>query len=55
MAGLSEEHREILLLRFADDLSYEEIADALQLSLGTVKSRINRARADLRRLMQDKI
>jgi RNA polymerase sigma-70 factor (ECF subfamily) len=55
MGQLSEEHREILLLRFADDLSYEEIADALELSLGTVKSRINRARADLRRLMKDKL
>jgi RNA polymerase sigma-70 factor (ECF subfamily) len=52
MSGLSEEHREVLLLRFSDDLSYEEIADALEVSLGTVKSRINRARAELRRLMK---
>jgi RNA polymerase sigma-70 factor (ECF subfamily) len=53
MAKLSEERREILLLRFADELSYEEIAESLQISMGTVKSRINRARADLRQLMKD--
>ena len=53
LAKLSDEHREIMLLRFADDLSYEEIAAALEISLGTVKSRINRARAELRHLMRD--
>ena len=53
MAKLSEERREILLLRFADELSYEEIAESLQISMGTVKSRVSRARADLRQLMKD--
>lgn len=48
---LSEDHREVLLMRFSSGLSYEEIAAELELSLGTVKSRINRARAELRTLM----
>lgn len=49
---LNEEHREVLVLRYIQELSYEEISDILRLSLGTVKSRIHRARNELRELMQ---
>lgn len=48
---VGEDHRQILLMRFSDQLSYEEIAETLQISIGTVKSRINRARAELKKLM----
>ncbi|MCX7014733.1 MAG: sigma-70 family RNA polymerase sigma factor [Candidatus Sumerlaeota bacterium] len=50
---LKPEHREALVLRCMEDLSYEEIAEVTECNLGTVKSRINRARAELRALMQD--
>jgi RNA polymerase sigma-70 factor (ECF subfamily) len=48
MATLSETHREILLLRFVDDLSLDEIARAMGIPLGTVKSRLHTALATLR-------
>lgn len=50
---LGEEHREVLVLRYIEELSYEEIAEILKLSLGTVKSRIHRARAELKEIMAD--
>jgi RNA polymerase sigma-70 factor (ECF subfamily) len=48
LAGLPEEQREVLLLRFVDELSLAEIADALQIPLGTVKSRLHNSLAALR-------
>lgn len=44
---LPVEHREVLLLREVEDLSYAEIAAALGIQEGTVKSRIARARVSL--------
>jgi len=49
---LSIEHRQILLLVSVEDLSYREIADELEIPIGTVMSRLARARERLRGLMQ---
>ena len=48
---LSPEHRQVLLLRFMQELDYGEIARALNVSEGTVKSRINRAKSKLREVL----
>jgi len=48
LKNLSEEHRETLLMRFVDGMSLEEIAAALDVPLGTVKSRLHNALASLR-------
>jgi RNA polymerase sigma-70 factor (ECF subfamily) len=48
LAELSPEHRAIVVLRFEAELSLEEIARELDLELGTVKSRLSRAREALK-------
>jgi RNA polymerase sigma-70 factor (ECF subfamily) len=48
LARINPLFREVVVLRDIEDLSYEEIADVLQISLGTVKSRIMRGREALR-------
>jgi RNA polymerase sigma-70 factor (ECF subfamily) len=49
---LSPELREAVILRDLQDLDYREIASVLRVPEGTVKSRINRGRAELARLLQ---
>ena len=50
--ALPPHYRIVVLLRHVQDLSYEEIAEALHLPLGTVKARIHRARALLKVRME---
>jgi len=49
LAGLPEEQREVLLLRFVDGLNLAEIATAMDIPLGTVKSRLHNALQSLRK------
>jgi len=49
---LAEEHREVILLREAQGLSYDEIAAVLGVPQGTVESRLYRARASLRKKLE---
>jgi RNA polymerase sigma-70 factor (ECF subfamily) len=48
LEGLSADQRAVFVLRVYDDLSYKEIAEALEISIGTVMSRLSRARERLR-------
>ena len=52
LARLTHVHREVLLLRFLEDMSYEDIALVLQCPVGTVRSRIHHAKTALRRLLE---
>ena len=45
-------YREVVILRDIQDLSYEEISEITGLAIGTVKSRINRGRAQLQKLLK---
>ncbi len=51
--SLPDEQREVVMLRDIEGFSYDEIARMLSLELGTVKSRLNRARAALREIMRE--
>jgi RNA polymerase sigma-70 factor (ECF subfamily) len=51
LGELSENHRAILVLRYWGDLSYAEIAQTLGIELGTVMSRLSRARTRLQRCL----
>jgi len=52
--GLPPHYRIVVMLRHQQDLSYEEIADVLNLPLGTVKARIHRARGLLRARIEER-
>lgn len=53
LGELSEEHRAVLVLREIEGYSYEEVSQMLGCSLGTVKSRLSRAREAMRRRITD--
>ncbi len=52
---LTEEHRTVLVLREIDGCCYETIADILDLPIGTVRSRLHRARLQLKELLKEVI
>ena len=51
MAKLSPEHRTVLVLKDIDGLKYEEIAEVMGVPIGTVRSRLHRARLELKGLL----
>jgi RNA polymerase sigma-70 factor, ECF subfamily len=53
LAAMSEEHRAVLVLREMDGLCYETIAEVLDLPVGTVRSRLHRARLELREQLKE--
>lgn len=55
LAELSLEHRQILVLREIDGCSYEDIAEILELPVGTVRSRLFRARLEMRDLLTPRL
>jgi RNA polymerase sigma-70 factor (ECF subfamily) len=55
LATLEEDHRQILLLRDVEDLSYDEIGEILDLPGGTVRSRIHRARTELATILTRRV
>ncbi len=55
MASLPDKYKKAFLLRDINQLSYEEISNVLEIPLGTVKSRVNRARRILRKKLKPKM
>ncbi len=53
LAEIQKDYRAVLILREIEELSYEEIAATLEISIGTVKSRIARGREELRRKLKE--
>ncbi len=55
MDRLPVDSRAVIVLREIEGLSYEEMAEVLNTSVGTIKSRLSRAREELRRLLRGKV
>jgi RNA polymerase sigma-70 factor (ECF subfamily) len=55
LSGLSGPHREVLILRFYEDMKIHEIAAHLGISKGTVKSRLHYAIAEMQRRLPDEL
>ena len=51
---LKEPYRQIIRLRYYEDLSYEDIAEQLKIPIGTVKVRLNRAKALLSSVIKER-
>jgi len=52
ISKLPDDHRMVLILRDMQGLSYDELAESLNLTLGTVKSRLSRARTALKKILE---
>jgi RNA polymerase sigma-70 factor (ECF subfamily) len=52
LGRLSVEHRAVVVLKDIEELRYEEIAEILKVPIGTVRSRLHRARLELRELLE---
>ena len=53
LAALRPEMREVVMLRDIEGLRYDQIARVLKLNVGTIKSRLHRARVELRTMLSD--
>jgi RNA polymerase sigma-70 factor (ECF subfamily) len=51
---LSGTYKQLILMRYFEELSYEEIAAALEINLGTVKSRMNQAKTLLKAKLMER-
>jgi len=53
LMGLDEAHRAVIVLRDIEGMSYARIAEVLDIELGTVRSRLSRARSKMRDILED--
>ena len=53
IAKLPDDQQQVIILRELEELDYQMIADALEINIGTVRSRLHRARTQLRELLKD--